>query len=102
MWNESDTRSGIATGGAPSILFKTCPTYQAPCQRLRGAQSPTSAYHASIKGGEAVIFSGRLGVFAGTSVGPPHWAAIFALANELRAAAGLARPAEPGALRACS
>ena len=82
VWNESDTL-GIATGGAPSILFKT-PAYQ---QGVNGSAWRTTAdvaYDAAAQGGEAVIWNGRLGVFAGTSIGSPHWAAIVALANELR------------------
>jgi subtilase family serine protease len=82
VWNESDT-FGIATGGAPSILFKT-PSYQRGVNGSAWRTSADVAYDAAVQGGEAVIWSGRLGVFAGTSIGSPHWAAIVALANELR------------------
>jgi subtilase family serine protease len=82
VWNESDTL-GIATGGAPSILFKT-PTYQRGVNGSGWRTTADVAYDAAAQGGEAVIWTGRLGVFAGTSIGSPHWAAIVALANELR------------------
>ena len=46
------------------------------------------SYNASINGGELVVFDGQLGNFGGTSVGPPHWSAIFALADQARETIG--------------
>jgi len=86
VWNESDT-FGLATGGAPSILFPV-PDYQ---QGVNGSASRTTsdvAYDAAGQGGEAVIWNGVLGTFGGTSIGPSHWAALVALTNELRASRG--------------
>jgi subtilase family serine protease len=87
VWNESDT-FGIATGGAPSILFPR-PSYQRGFTDSLWRTTNDVAYDAAVQGGEAVVYAGRLGVFAGTSIGPAHWAAIVALANELRAKRGL-------------
>ena len=77
----------VATGGAPSILFGV-PDYQAPFNNNSMRTVADVSYLASINGGELIVFFGQLGNFGGTSVGPPHWAAIFALANQARSAAG--------------
>jgi subtilase family serine protease len=87
VWNESDT-FGAASGGAPSVLFDA-PGYQ---QGVTGSSSrtvPDVAYNAAINGGILVFFApfGFI-TFGGTSAGAPQWAAIFALADEARAAAG--------------
>jgi subtilase family serine protease len=81
-WNEGDT-FGLVTGGAPSILFPT-PKYQRGFNDSPWRTTSDVAYDAAVQGGEAVIWNERQGVFAGTSIGPVHWAAIVALANELR------------------
>ena len=86
VWNESDL-IGLATGGAPSILFPT-PDYQKPFNDSPWRTTSDVAYDAAAQGGEAVIWNGVLGGFAGTSIGPAHWAALVALANELRASVG--------------
>jgi subtilase family serine protease len=82
VWNESDMFFA-ASGGAPSILFPT-PQYQRGFNQSEWRTTSDVAYDAAIQGGEAIIWNGRQGVFAGTSIGPVHWAAIAALANELR------------------
>jgi subtilase family serine protease len=88
VWKETDLFPfEVASGGAPSILFDV-PDYQAPFNGSDARTVADVAYNASINGGELVVFGGQLGNFGGTSVGPAHWAAIFALANELRAGAG--------------
>jgi subtilase family serine protease len=83
VWNESELLS-MATGGAPSMLYAT-PDYQKPFNDSPWRTTSDVAYDAAAQGGEAVIWNGILGGFAGTSIGPAHWAALVALANELRA-----------------
>src|SRR4029077_14561118 len=88
VWNEPNLFPfTVATGGAPSMVFET-PDYQAPFHNSTMRTVADVSYLASINGGELVVFSGQLGNFGGTSVGPPHWAAIFALADQARSAAG--------------
>ena len=88
VWNEQGIYPfTVATGGAPSALFDV-PDYQAPFNNSTARTVADVSYLASINGGELVVFSGLLGNFGGTSVGPPHWAAIFALADQARRAAG--------------
>jgi subtilase family serine protease len=95
VWNESDT-FGAATGGAPSILFPA-PAYQAGVTGNDARTVPDVAYNAAINGGIQVYVSGLGGfiTFGGTSAGVPQWAAILALANQARAAAGTG-PLGPG------
>jgi subtilase family serine protease len=83
VWNEGDTFD-LATGGAPSMIFPR-PTYQNGFTHSSTRTVADVSYNAAINGGELVVFSGQVGNFGGTSVGPPHWSAIFALANEERA-----------------
>ncbi len=88
VWNEPDLFPfTVATGGAPSMVFGV-PAYQAPFNNNSMRTVADVSYLASINGAELIVFSGQLGGFGGTSVGPPHWAAIFALADQARAAAG--------------
>jgi subtilase family serine protease len=49
---------------------------------------PDVAYDAASNGGVVIVFHGRFGVIGGTSIGAPQWAAIVALANELRGRQG--------------
>jgi subtilase family serine protease len=83
-WNESETPVGLVTGGAPSILFTT-PDYQRGFNSSPTRTTSDVAYDAAGVGGEAIIWNGILGGFGGTSIGPAHWGALVALANELRA-----------------
>jgi subtilase family serine protease len=82
-WNETDL-VGLATGGAPSILFAT-PDYQQGFNDSAWRTTSDVAFDAAAQGAEAAIFAGSLGGFVGTSAGPPNWAAIVALANGQRA-----------------
>jgi subtilase family serine protease len=84
VWNEPDF--GVATGGAPSVLFPA-PFWQRGVSNLPTRATPDVAYNAAINGGVLVAFGGGLTLFGGTSVGSPGWASIFALVNEARAAA---------------
>ncbi len=86
VWNE--VWDGIATGGAESLLFAT-PSYQSGLG-LTSRGTPDVAYNAAVDGGVLVYatFTGAPTWFivGGTSAGSPQWAAIFAIANQVRAA----------------
>ncbi len=88
VWNEA--WDGIATGGAQSLLFAT-PSYQSGLG-LSSRGTPDIAYNAAVDGGVLVYasFTGTPTWFivGGTSAGSPQWAAIFAIANQVRAGEG--------------
>ena len=50
---------------------------------------PDVSYNAAFNGGVIVVFGGKHGVVGGTSAGAPQWAAIIALANEVRGKRGM-------------
>jgi subtilase family serine protease len=83
VWNEP--RYGVATGGAPSLLFPV-PSYQGGLN-LTARAIPDVSYDAAINGG-VLVFWGAIPsaagfyVVGGTSAGAPQWAAIVALANQ--------------------
>jgi subtilase family serine protease len=98
-WNEGFA----ATGGAPSAVY-AAGDWQ---KNVTGASmriEPDVSYYASIRGGVVVVLScfpgangaidfcnptlGRHRLVGGTSAGVPQWAAIVALANELRGRQG--------------
>jgi len=85
VWNEPDF--GLASGGGPSQLFPAPPWQLGVTGQSRRAV-PDVAYNAAANGGVVVVLGGRHGVAAGTSAGTPQWAAIIALANELRGKQG--------------
>lgn len=80
VWNEPTF--GVATGGAPSLLFGA-PDYQGGLG-LQARTIPDVAYNASLDGGVLVLDSALGGFYlvGGTSAGSPQWAAIIALANQ--------------------
>ncbi len=87
VWNEPSF--GVATGGAPSLLFGV-PSYQTGLGLT--ARGPDVAYNAAIDGGVLVQY-GVFGfpvlfIVGGTSAGSPQWAGIAALANQARANVG--------------
>jgi subtilase family serine protease len=95
-WNEP--WFDAATGGAPSVLFRA-PSWQRGVTGYRNRTVPDVAYDAAVNGGVQVIVSPIatpnclpsptcIDLVGGTSVGSPQWAAIFALVNQARAAAG--------------
>lgn len=86
VWNEGDTYD-LATGGAPSVLFRA-PSWQQGFSRLPYRATPDVAFDAAVNGGVLVIQDAVVTLMGGTSVGSPAWAAIVALANELRARNG--------------
>ncbi|MES1247210.1 MAG: S53 family peptidase [Actinomycetota bacterium] len=79
-WNEPDFG---ATGGAPSTIYPR-PIWQVGFVSSLKRAEPDVSYDAAVNGGVIIAFGGRFGVLGGTSVGAPSWAAILALANELR------------------
>ncbi len=87
VWNEPSF--GVATGGAPSIMFGV-PSYQTGLG-LSG-RGPDVDYNAAIDGGVLVVNSSlgfpALFIVGGTSAGSPQWAGIAALANQARANLG--------------
>ncbi|MDV3294167.1 MAG: S53 family peptidase [Nitrososphaerales archaeon] len=87
VWNEPSF--GVATGGAPSLLFGV-PSYQSGLGL--SARGPDVSYNAAIDGGVLVVSSilgfPALFIVGGTSAGSPQWAGIAALANQARALAG--------------
>lgn len=84
-WNEGDVFD-LATGGAPSIFFRA-PAWQRGLTDSRTRTVPDVAYNAAIDGGVLVYYTTHVFTVGGTSAGPPQWAAILALAGELRARA---------------
>ena len=96
VWNES--RQGTfyaATGGAPSILFPA-PSWQRSFSHNAARTVPDVSYNAAIDGGVIVFDGPEVYTTGGTSVGPPQWAAIIALADQLRSRTG-ASPLGDGA-----
>src|SRR3989454_2415854 len=87
VWNEPSF--GVATGGAPSLLFGV-PSYQSGLGLT--ARGPDVSYNAAIDGGVLVVYGGLgfpvLFIVGGTSAGSPQWAGITALANPARANIG--------------
>jgi subtilase family serine protease len=88
VWNEVIPGVGAgATGGAPSAIYPVLPWQLGLVPTLQRAE-PDVAFDAANNGGVVIAFHGRFGVIGGTSVGSPSWAAIVALANELRGRQG--------------
>lgn len=97
VWNES--WAGIATGGGLSTVYGR-PAYQDSVKAVVGASRgvPDVAWNAAVNGGVLVFRSyfpsiegsPSWGVFGGTSSSSPQVAAVTAIANQARAAAGKA------------
>jgi subtilase family serine protease len=88
-WNEAvpfDPGFG-AGGGAPSAVY-SAPLWQLGMTGSSMRAVPDVSYNAAYNGGVVVVFGGKHGVLAGTSAGAPQWAAIVALANEVRGKRG--------------
>ncbi len=89
VWNEAWTQA--ATGGASSLIFNS-PDYQSGLG-FDKRTTPDVAYNAAVDGGVLIYYSALpppaqgFYIIGGTSAGSPQWAAIFALANQERAAA---------------
>ena len=69
-------------GGGVSVVFSQ-PSYQTgPGVPINGKRQTTDiAFDANPSTGYPVYFNGSWAEYGGTSFGAPHWAAIFALAN---------------------
>lgn len=85
VWNEPVF--GAATGGAPSLFFSV-PSYQNGLG-LATRTTPDVAYNAAVNGGvlvrwSAVPSAAGFYIVGGTSAGSPQWAAIVALANQMK------------------
>jgi subtilase family serine protease len=90
-WNEAVPFGPFyagAGGGAPSTIYKA-PLWQLGMTGSSMRAVPDVSYNAAYNGGVLVVFHGRHGVLGGTSAGTPQWAAIVALANEVRGKRGL-------------
>jgi subtilase family serine protease len=77
-----------AGGGAPSVVYEA-PLWQRGMTDSSMRAEPDVSYNAALNGGVVVVFGGHHGVVGGTSAGAPQWAAIVALANEVRGKRGL-------------
>jgi subtilase family serine protease len=89
VWNEPLLPG--ATGGGPSAVFPA-PPWQLGLTGTTTRATPDVAYNSAVNGGVVVNFS-LLGqplhtLMGGTSAATPQWAAIVALANELRGRQG--------------
>jgi subtilase family serine protease len=85
VWNEllADGSAG-ASGGGRSTVYPT-PIWQRGVAPFTGRGVPDVAWNAAAAGGAIIAFGGRFGSLGGTSAAAPQWAAVLALANELRA-----------------
>ena len=88
-WNEAIPfgPGAGAGGGAPSVVY-AAPSWQAGLTDSQMRAEPDVSYNAAFNGGFLVVLGGHHGVGGGTSAGAPQWAAIVALANELRGRQG--------------
>ena len=102
-WNEIFNGLGAAGGGAPSVVFAAPPWQRS--LKTKDRLEPDVSYDAAANGGVFVVLScppsppdfttvdpsrcnpghPLFNAVGGTSAGAPQWAAIVALANELRA-----------------
>jgi subtilase family serine protease len=77
-----------AGGGAPSAIYPA-PPWQLGLTGSSMRAEPDVSYNAAFNGGVIVVLGGKHGVVGGTSAGAPQWAAIVALANEVRGLRGI-------------
>ena len=85
VWNEVlDDGSAGAGGGAPSGVYRL-PIWQRGITGTHTRAVPDVAWNAAANGGVIISFLGQYGAIGGTSAAAPQWAAVLALANELRA-----------------
>lgn len=97
--NYSGETAWSDSGGGPS-QFEGEPSYQASVQSTGARTVPDVAYDANPNTGFAVYdqFSGGWIEVGGTSAGTPQWAALIAIADQGRAAAGEGSLSDPQAL----
>ncbi|HEV2359861.1 MAG TPA: S53 family peptidase [bacterium] len=88
-WNDAYLGLPYSSGGGQSAV-ESEPSYQTGVQSTGWRGIPDVAYYADISPGYSVYdttsYNGQKGWFAvgGTSAGSPQWAALFALADQLR------------------
>jgi subtilase family serine protease len=105
VWNEPSpfAPQAGASGGAPSVVFNAPPWQRSLQPKTKDRLVPDVAYNAALVDGALVILSCRQATdgsgaisfcdptrqgyvaVGGTSAGSPQWAAIVALANQVRA-----------------
>jgi subtilase family serine protease len=104
VWNEFIAGQPGASGGAPSVVFDA-PPWQRPVTRFKTRVEPDVSYNAAVNGGVLTAiacapnaadggftvdlthcnpFAPLTNAVGGTSAGTPQWAAIVALANDVR------------------
>ncbi|MFI5378755.1 MAG: hypothetical protein ACHRHE_05635 [Tepidisphaerales bacterium] len=85
---------GWSNSGGGISYYQPEPSYQTGAQSTGGRTTPDVAYNADPNTGFAVYdsvpYSGYAGwqIVGGTSAGAPQWAALIAIADQVRAAAG--------------
>jgi len=85
VWNEPFLPG--ATGGGPSAIFPA-PLWQLGLTGTSQRATPDVAYNAAVNGGVVIVIGHFHTLMGGTSAATPQWAAIVALANELRGRQG--------------
>ncbi|MGH2933224.1 MAG: S53 family peptidase [Gaiellaceae bacterium] len=83
-WNETELYGDAAGGGGGVSVLYTRPSYQSSAQRNSMRTVPDVSYNASLFQGVLVVLDGGLYRFGGASAGPPQWAGIVALADQVR------------------
>jgi subtilase family serine protease len=112
VWNEPQfVTPGLgpaAGGGAPSVVWNAPPWQIGLTQYSSGRNpmrtEPDVSYDAAVEGGVLTVTGGDVYISGGTSAGSPQWAAIIALADQVRAqhgrpGLGIAAPAIYGVAR---
>ncbi|MBX6353807.1 MAG: S53 family peptidase [Thermoflavifilum sp.] len=94
-WTYQGPQNGGATGGGFSAVFPA-PVWQRPVLAPYAGPDgtlerglPDVAFNADPATGYNIVFQGQIAVVGGTSVSCPVFAAVVALANQLRAQRGL-------------
>jgi subtilase family serine protease len=82
-WNESElVGDAFASGGGLSAVYSR-PSYQQPVlsDQMRGL--PDVAYNAAFQRAVIVAWDGGFGLMSGASEGPPQWAGLVAIADQM-------------------
>ncbi|HVW90137.1 MAG TPA: S53 family peptidase [Gaiellaceae bacterium] len=91
VWNEPQY-GDIATGGAPSVVWKAPIWQYGLTQYSSGSHAmrtvPDVSYDAAVDGGVLTVEGASVWISGGTSAGSPQWAGIIALADQARAEHG--------------
>ena len=81
-WNEFDSFGAVGGGGFSHVYRR--PGWQKGFNSLRWRGVPDVSYNGAIIGGVLTNWMGAWYRFGGTSAGSPQWAAITALADQLK------------------